>query len=738
MFEAQSQSAASAAQQSLAGEGAVSRKSKMAHRERESSSEDEVVKIGILTVSDRCSRGEAEDKSGPNLAKLVTNEKSLQNTTVTRAIVPDEVDKIQEKLIDWSDNHQFNLVLTTGGTGFAPRDVTPEATKAVIEKECPGMSCAMVMQSMKITPMAMLSRAVCGIRAKTLIVNLPGSTKGAQECFEIVLPALPHALHLLRDDTKKVRKTHTEVQQITDQQHTHHDHQYHRVVRTDARKKQRKSDNLSNLDSNHQNGFNSQETDTHSTEITNKEKRLTQKDKTSHQNKLPAQARDQQEIPSSADFERSTVSQVEDVRQHLNLIVPESQFIRVSITEADEHQDSAKNDENPNSSVVGEQREEQGYQKRSGNKQQGNETDVFDFDEPDNESGGKSKKQKKNKTASNHKGFKRISWKSCNDFTEVTVGTPLKDFLTSHPSLKDVTLHRGKRDIKRDLVIMERHNTAVDKGSWQRGQHVHERNRYDDHFVATANGEKRIEEMRNKKKHDMYVVAWYLWCPGHGNCRRACGGYGQCVKGCSGVVHKQDRHNCTLLVALKIFLGDLKTWRVKITGSHVPPDVSIAWQPPPKESFRLDQDVKDVILSCCDKQKYSSSKDIFSVLKDHPAAAEKLPLISRQRVSFFVSGVRKRRRDGCYNVKDRNNEQEKKKKCTDNNGCLALTDAASSTTSVEIIKRKPATTVHESEKQRDESTKNPTIGISSGSVAVETSNGQGKVKLSHKSSKPHV
>ncbi|XP_070569448.1 gephyrin-like isoform X2 [Ptychodera flava] len=226
MFEAQSQSAASAAQQSLAGEGAVSRKSKMAHRERESSSEDEVVKIGILTVSDRCSRGEAEDKSGPNLAKLVTNEKSLQNTTVTRAIVPDEVDKIQEKLIDWSDNHQFNLVLTTGGTGFAPRDVTPEATKAVIEKECPGMSCAMVMQSMKITPMAMLSRAVCGIRAKTLIVNLPGSTKGAQECFEIVLPALPHALHLLRDDTKKVRKTHTEVQQ-GHHHHHHHEHSCH-------------------------------------------------------------------------------------------------------------------------------------------------------------------------------------------------------------------------------------------------------------------------------------------------------------------------------------------------------------------------------------------------------------------------------------------------------------------------------------------------------------------------------
>ncbi|XP_078001259.1 gephyrin-like [Glandiceps talaboti] len=188
--------------------------------------EQNKVKVGILTVSDRCSQGDAEDKSGANLHQLITKEKGLNGEVTVQSIVPDEVDKIKEKLTEWCDTLHTHLILTTGGTGFAPRDVTPEATKAVIEKECPGLATAMLIGSLKITSMAMLSRPVCGIRGKTLIVNLPGSLKGAQECYEIILPAIPHAIHLLQDDKKKSNATHKEMQKHHHGHRHHHHHSY--------------------------------------------------------------------------------------------------------------------------------------------------------------------------------------------------------------------------------------------------------------------------------------------------------------------------------------------------------------------------------------------------------------------------------------------------------------------------------------------------------------------------------
>uniref|UniRef100_A0A3P9NTR4 molybdopterin molybdotransferase n=1 Tax=Poecilia reticulata TaxID=8081 RepID=A0A3P9NTR4_POERE len=127
----------------------------------------------------------------------------LGGMIVAYKIVPDEIDEIKETLVDWCDEKELNLILTTGGTGFAPRDVTPEATKEVIEREAPGMSLAMLMGSLNVTPLGMLSRPVCGIRGKTLIINLPGSKKGSQECFQFILPALPHAIDLLRDAVVK-------------------------------------------------------------------------------------------------------------------------------------------------------------------------------------------------------------------------------------------------------------------------------------------------------------------------------------------------------------------------------------------------------------------------------------------------------------------------------------------------------------------------------------------------------
>ncbi|XP_021322851.1 gephyrin a isoform X10 [Danio rerio] len=175
---------------------------------------DHQIRVGILTVSDSCFRNLAEDRSGINLKDLVHDPSLLGGIISAYKIVPDEIDEIKEILVDWCDEKELNLILTTGGTGFAPRDVTPEATREVIEREAPGMALAMLMGSLNVTPLGMLSRPVCGIRGKTLIINLPGSKKGSQECFQFILPALPHAIDLLRDAIVKVKEVHDALEDL--------------------------------------------------------------------------------------------------------------------------------------------------------------------------------------------------------------------------------------------------------------------------------------------------------------------------------------------------------------------------------------------------------------------------------------------------------------------------------------------------------------------------------------------
>ncbi|XP_016424314.1 gephyrin a isoform X5 [Sinocyclocheilus rhinocerous] len=175
---------------------------------------DHQIRVGILTVSDSCFRNLAEDRSGINLKDLVHDPSLLGGIISAYKIVPDEIDEIKETLVDWCDEKELNLILTTGGTGFAPRDVTPEATREVIEREAPGMALAMLMGSLNVTPLGMLSRPVCGIRGKTLIINLPGSKKGSQECFQFILPALPHAIDLLRDAIVKVKEVHDALEDL--------------------------------------------------------------------------------------------------------------------------------------------------------------------------------------------------------------------------------------------------------------------------------------------------------------------------------------------------------------------------------------------------------------------------------------------------------------------------------------------------------------------------------------------
>ncbi|MBU0495359.1 MAG: MogA/MoaB family molybdenum cofactor biosynthesis protein [Chloroflexi bacterium] len=155
------------------------------------------IRTGILTVSDRSARGEREDASGPLLAQLAQERLGAQVTLT--AIVPDERAEIATILRRWADEDRLDLVLTTGGTGLAPRDVTPEATRDVIERETPGLAEAMRAASLRVTPHAMLSRAVAGIRGRCLIVNLPGSPKAVRENLDTIAPALPHGLALLQE-----------------------------------------------------------------------------------------------------------------------------------------------------------------------------------------------------------------------------------------------------------------------------------------------------------------------------------------------------------------------------------------------------------------------------------------------------------------------------------------------------------------------------------------------------------
>lgn len=154
--------------------------------------------IGVVTVSDRCSAGVCDDKSGTLICELL----SPLAETGEYVLVPDEISEISSALVRLCDEVKCDVVLTTGGTGFAPRDVTPEATKAVIEKEVPGIPEAIRLKSLEITPKAMLSRATAGIRGKTLIINLPGSPKAVRESLEVVMPVLAHAVETLSGNTQ--------------------------------------------------------------------------------------------------------------------------------------------------------------------------------------------------------------------------------------------------------------------------------------------------------------------------------------------------------------------------------------------------------------------------------------------------------------------------------------------------------------------------------------------------------
>lgn len=161
------------------------------------SNERQAIRIGVITVSDRAYQGTRADQSGPELTKEISH---YGWQIVRKVILPDEFDQLVNMLTEWADSGDLDIILTTGGTGFSPRDITPEATQAVIQRPAPGLAEAMRSASLSITPHAMLSRATSGIRSQTLIVNLPGSPTGAVENLAVLAPVLPHAVQLLRQD----------------------------------------------------------------------------------------------------------------------------------------------------------------------------------------------------------------------------------------------------------------------------------------------------------------------------------------------------------------------------------------------------------------------------------------------------------------------------------------------------------------------------------------------------------
>jgi len=153
--------------------------------------------LGILTISDKGWQGQRYDKSG----KVIKDSPFvLDNRVVKYEVIPDEVDIIASKLSQWADEGDVDIILTTGGTGLGPRDVTPEATLSIVDKVVPGFGEVMRAGTLKLTPLAILSRAVAGVRGKCLIINLPGSPKAVRECLEVILPVIPHAIEIIKGE----------------------------------------------------------------------------------------------------------------------------------------------------------------------------------------------------------------------------------------------------------------------------------------------------------------------------------------------------------------------------------------------------------------------------------------------------------------------------------------------------------------------------------------------------------
>ncbi|XP_067680678.1 uncharacterized protein [Haliotis asinina] len=676
----------------------------MAESSGDSEREGKAIRVGILTVSDSCSTGQVEDKSGQNLKSLVEEKKLINGEVCVKEIVPDEVQRIKDLLIDWTDNLKLDLILSTGGTGFTARDVTPEATKAVLDRDALGITVAMLTGSLNITPLAMLSRLTCGIRKSTLIINLPGSTKGSEECFRFAAVGVSHAVDQLQGSREVVRSTHADLQEEGIRsnepgqiQHTSDesmdnsveslnqtpdisdpvmDTEFPGTVSFDALDTHPLSNSTPIItDSNvaaplspgsncqtqnitevpHHSETLSKGNDSQPEEFTQlcfqteqpnsnlTEEPLTIIAMVPNQNRITQQSFDKQtkDITELFQLQGSFVDSSEAV---LACKTPELQ---------PETAPEIQCPDVPEILIPELRTQPENRFDRHGVDVSDKHGDVYEFNEEADRVRPAASSAQSNTSNSEEPILRAKLHKSADDgeVTHVEVGSAVKTFLRTHPAIRGIYLNKGKRDVKRNLVRMRRETLAVDVGSWQRGTHIHDRNRLDDHFDLTEAGLEKKRRVEKRLSRDEYVVNWYMWCPGHGNCRRNCGGYGKCVNGCKGKTHKQDRHNCKLLVNLKMFLSDTAKWRVHISGSHVPLEYNILWEPPKQNQQRINEDTRDVILASVATKKTSSSQ-IQEVLSKKPSSVDLPAVPSKRKICRFVSSMKKRRKQRNYNCRD--------------------------------------------------------------------------------------
>ncbi|XP_062617951.1 uncharacterized protein LOC134279561 isoform X1 [Saccostrea cucullata] len=673
-----------------------------------------VIQIGILTVSDRCYRNEAVDESCKNLFVLIHDQKVVPGRVVVTKIVPDEEEQIRSTLEEWSDKRRLNLILTTGGTGFSPRDVTPEATKSVLEKEALGMTLAMLKQSLEVTPLAMLSRLVCGIRGSTLIINLPGSAKASEECLRFVSPGIPHAVDLLRDKTEEIQTTHAALQSRgveipTAVKGKGSQNETIGVCRREVEKSldnriqktpfyrtrpQRKiqyspkSNTISVINLNRKETFTTElskkrdsyapadhnRRDVYGMSVENINNKTVDETISNKNSSYPGQ---ETEVPEEALTERplSSLGSIKSLDfmgslpdltndefllagppsvQSIRVESPANSLINVRTNEASiamlerpvppsfaipkvPSLDEARNDaqrimgkdisscfepieknrmdffesDSDDDIDISSQRghsdgestipyadESEDDVTQDDQETQTDDANVYDFDkEADIISPPASKIVKRSmsqtrkirKRMDKRFGFLGAKLHKSSMYGEVNfvdVGVKVEEFLKEHPLIQGIYLNKGKRAVKKNYVTMCRQKNVKEhtKLTWKRGSQKQDRNSLDDYFEYTEEGQARKSKIDRKLVRDEYVVSWYMWCPGHGNCVRKCGGRGKCVPGCRGMQHKQDRHNCKVMLIFKLFLSDLTKWRVQITGLHVPKDS--VWLP----SFSPDQD----------------------------------------------------------------------------------------------------------------------------------------------------
>ncbi|XP_046575610.1 uncharacterized protein LOC124283662 isoform X2 [Haliotis rubra] len=665
----------------------------MAESSGDSEREGKAIRVGILTVSDSCFSGQVEDKSGQNLKSLIEEKKLINGEVCVKEIVPDEVQRIKDLLIDWTDNLKLDLILSTGGTGFTARDVTPEATKAVLDRDALGITVAMLTGSLNITPLAMLSRLTCGIRKSTLIINLPGSTKGSEECFRFAAVGVSHAVDQLQGSRESVRSTHADLQEegirSTEPgqiQHTSDesmdnsveslnqapdisdpvmDAEFPGTVSFDALDTHPLSNSTpiipdSNIAAPMSPGSNCQTQNItevpHHSETLNKGNNSQPEEFTQlcFQTDQPNSNLTEEPltiiamVPNQSHItQQSFDKQTKDITELFQLqgsFVDSSEAVLACKTP--ELRPEIQCSDVPEMLTMPELRTQpENRLDRHGVGICDTHGDVYEFNEEADRVRPAAGNVQSNTSNSEEPILRAKLHKSADDgeVTHVEVGSAVKTFLRTHPAIRGIYLNKGKRDVKRNLVQMRRETLAVDVGSWQRGTHIHDRNRLDDHFDLTEAGVEKKKRVEKRLSRDEYVVNWYMWCPGHGNCRRNCGGYGKCVNGCKGKTHKQDRHNCRLLVNLKMFLSDTAKWRVHISGSHVPLEYNILWEPPKQNQQRINEDTRDVILATVATKKTSSSQ-IQEVLSKKPAAVD-LPVVpSKRKICRFVSSMKKRRK----------------------------------------------------------------------------------------------